>query len=259
MIGLAQQPPIYMNFASIEEGVSVFGSPAKSNADIIMEMLAKMPTSQVHASALLSPLALAAESLAAAPTQWRSPPGLEFPAHSSRAGSAVVLAPFKEFADEFKDALSTTDEGFSEHSFNMGGSCDVKSQQGKATLMVRNLPVMCTQEMLIEEWKHGGTFDFLYLPRTPGGQTNLSYAFINFASEAEAMTFQATWNKRRLAQLTSRKPLNISFAEVQGLQANLTQLHKKRKRCSDVNESQPLVLVNGHYLCLSDALQYLAF
>eukprot|EP00446_Apocalathium_sp_SHHI-4_P038293 CAMPEP_0177316022 /NCGR_PEP_ID=MMETSP0368-20130122/12769_1 /TAXON_ID=447022 ORGANISM="Scrippsiella hangoei-like, Strain SHHI-4" /NCGR_SAMPLE_ID=MMETSP0368 /ASSEMBLY_ACC=CAM_ASM_000363 /LENGTH=271 /DNA_ID=CAMNT_0018775257 /DNA_START=74 /DNA_END=890 /DNA_ORIENTATION=+ len=271
MIALAQQPPIYMNFASIEEGVSVFGSPAKSNADIIMEMLAKMPTYQVHASAPLSPLALAAESLAAAPSQWRSPPGLEFPAHSSRSGSAVVLAPFKEFADEFKDALSTTDEGFSEHSFNMGGSCDVNSQQGKTTLMVRNLPVVqddidgaqlagdVHQEMLIEEWKHAGTFDFLYLPRTAGGQTNLSYAFINFASEAEAMAFQATWNKQRLAQLTSRKPLNISFAEVQGLQANLTQLRKKRTRCSDVNESQPLVLVNGHYLCLSSALQYLAF
>mmetsp|Transcript_49830 Transcript_49830/g.160152 ORF Transcript_49830/g.160152 Transcript_49830/m.160152 type:complete len:231 (+) Transcript_49830:118-810(+) len=212
-----------------------------------------------HAPPLAFACATESESHWATPMHCqRPPPGLKLPAHLIGCGFVATQLPFKKCDDE----LSTTDGSSSEHSFMLGDSClatDVNTTQDKTTLMVRNLPVMCTQEMLIDEWKHAGTFDFLYLPRTAGGQTNLSYGFINFASEAEAMAFQATWNKQRLAQLTSRKPLNISFAEVQGLQANLTQLRKKRTRCSDVNESQPLVLVNGHYLCLSDALQYLAF
>lgn len=102
--------------------------------------------------------------------------------------------------------------------------------KGQTTLMVRNVPVMYTQEMLIEEWPNDGSYDFLYLPRSGAGRWNLSYAFINFESEAQAVKFKAQWQKKRLAHFSAKKPLNISFAEVQGLEANLAQLKKKRVR-----------------------------
>jgi len=188
-----------------------------------------------------------------------TPPGLAC-AVGLQARAAYSLGPCKDFEDD----ISTTDEGSTENIFQAAAFCHVAGQratttQDKTTLMVRNVPVMYTQDMLLEEWKNVGTFDFLYLPRTAGGQTNLSYAFINFTTEAEAVAFQSTWHKKRLAEFTARKPLNISVAEVQGLRANLTQLRKKRSRCSDTRQSQPLVLVCGLYLCLPDALQNLSF
>mmetsp|Transcript_39541 Transcript_39541/g.102311 ORF Transcript_39541/g.102311 Transcript_39541/m.102311 type:complete len:258 (-) Transcript_39541:196-969(-) len=246
-----------------EDGVRVFGPPAKSNAEIIAEMLAKLPAPQVCTSAHAPPLAFACateiDNRRATPMHCKRPhPDLELPAHLIGCGFVATQLPFKKCDDE----LSTTDGSSSEHSFMLGDSClatDVNTTQDKTTLMVRNVPVMYTQEMLLEEWKFSGKFDFLYLPRTACGQTNLSYAFINFASEADAVAFQAAWHKKRVVQFTSRMKLSISFAEVQGLQANLTQLRKKRTRCSDPKQCQPLVLVGDQYLSLPDALQYVSF
>jgi len=275
MMRFAQQPSTCTKAASMasmgkqtepqEDGVRVFGPPAKSNAEIIAEMLAKLPAPQVCTSAHAPPLAFACateiDNRRATPMHCKRPhPDLELPAHLIGCGFVAVPLPFKKSDDE----LSTADEGSSEHSFTLDGSCagtDLNSAkpQDKTTLMVRNVPVMYTQEMLLEEWKYAGKFDFLYLPRTANGHTNLSYAFINFASEADAVAFQAAWHKKRVAQFTSRKPLSISFAEVQGLQANLTQLRKKRTRCSDPKQCQPLVLVGDQYLRMPDALQYLSF
>mmetsp|Transcript_49843 Transcript_49843/g.160194 ORF Transcript_49843/g.160194 Transcript_49843/m.160194 type:complete len:277 (+) Transcript_49843:118-948(+) len=273
MMRFAQQPSTCTNAALVasmgkqtepqEDGVRVFGPPAKSNAEIIAEMLAKLPAPQVCTSAHAPPLAFAcateSESHWATPMHCqRPPPGLKLPAHLIGCGFVATQLPFKKCDDE----LSTTDGSSSEHSFMLGDSClatDVNTTQDKTTLMVRNLPSRYTEKMLLEEWKCAGNFDFLYLPCTTGGQTNRNYAFINFASEAEAVAFQAGWHKKRLAQFNWRNALNISFAEVQGLQANLTQLRKKRTRCSDPKQCQPLVLVGDQYLSLPDALQYLSF
>jgi len=123
---------------------------------------------------------------------------------------------------------------------------------GMTTLMVRNVPVMYTQEMLLLEWQNVGAYDFLYLPRT--GQTNLSYAFINFVSEAHAMAFKAQWHKKRMAHFTSRKPLNISFADVQGLEANILQLKKKRVRRIELRQCQPFITKGGRQFELAEAL-----
>lgn len=119
-----------------------------------------------------------------------------------------------------------TDEGDSDDQSMRSGP----SSTGQTTLMIRNVPVMYTQELLLEEWPNDGTYDFLYLPRSGAGRWNLSYAFINFVSEAYAVKFKDQWQKKRLANFSSKKPLNISFAEVQGLEANLAQLKKKRVR-----------------------------
>lgn len=127
-------------------------------------------------------------------------------------------------------------------------------QKGMTTLMVRNVPVMYTQDVLVSEWPNNGTYDFLYLPRSAAGKSNLSYAFINFTTEAHAEYFRFQWQKKRLAQFSAKKALNISFAEVQGLWANLAQLKKKRVRRIEIRQCQPIVVQNGQRVEFTDAL-----
>jgi hypothetical protein len=123
------------------------------------------------------------------------------------------------------------------------------------TLMIRNIPVMYTQEALVLEWPNNGLYDFFYLPWSCSQQRNLTYAFINFTSHQAALNFKSRWQKQRLAQFTARKPLNISCADVQGRDANLWQLQKKRIWRLKVKECQPLIFENGVQISLSEAFR----
>jgi len=136
--------------------------------------------------------------------------------------------------------------------------CPQKVQEKMTTLMVRNVPVMYTQEMLMLEWPNFGQYDFLYLPRSAAGQSNLSYVFINFVSEAHAQAFKMQWQKKRLAHFSAKKALNISFAEVQGLDANLMQLKKKRIRRIQTRQCQPVIVKNGQHVEFTEALAALS-
>jgi len=216
-----------------------------------------------------------------------APPGLQPCCFHPHPGQAIndfqgLGLPFVKNADEFSlfadGEQSSTNDGehdtcvssFSEEEIVHRGTgeevpknlitsninpqmlCSAPCAGGMTTLMIRNVPVMYTQEMLLLEWKNEGTYDFLYLPRT--GQTNLSYAFVNFESEAHAMAFKVQWHKKRMAHFTARKPLNISFADVQGLRANLLQLKKKRARRIEMRQCQPMIIKNGRQLDLMEAL-----
>lgn len=125
------------------------------------------------------------------------------------------------------------------------------------TLMIRNIPVMYTQEALVLEWPNNGTYDFFYLPYSCSLQRNLTYAFINFTSHEYACAFKIRWEKMRLAHFTSRKPLNISCADVQGRDENLWQLKKKRIWRLKVKQCQPLIYENGVRVSLGDAFRKL--
>jgi len=127
----------------------------------------------------------------------------------------------------------------------------------KTTLMVRNIPVLYTQEMLLAEWPNDNTYDFLYLPFSCNMQRNLTYAFVNFTSEAAAVNFQKKWQKMRLAHYMTRKPLNISFADLQGRDENLLQLKKKRFWRIKVKQCQPIIFENGEKISLALALHKL--
>jgi len=139
------------------------------------------------------------------------------------------------------------------------GSHPKPGPRGLTTLMVRNVPVMYTQQLLLKEWKNDGIYDFLYLPRSSVGQTNLSFAFINFVSEAHALAFKEKWHKQRMARFTARKPLNISFADVQGLRANILQVTRKRVVSSEVSRNQPHIVVNGRCMEPQEALAMIEY
>eukprot|EP00747_Dinoflagellata_sp_TGD_P170243 gnl/TRDRNA2_/TRDRNA2_201313_c0_seq1.p1 gnl/TRDRNA2_/TRDRNA2_201313_c0~~gnl/TRDRNA2_/TRDRNA2_201313_c0_seq1.p1 ORF type:complete len:474 (+),score=64.72 gnl/TRDRNA2_/TRDRNA2_201313_c0_seq1:107-1528(+) len=123
------------------------------------------------------------------------------------------------------------------------------------TLMVRNIPMMYTQEMLLQDWPINGTYNFLYLPCCCNQTRNLSYAFINFHTEVLAADFKDSWHKQRLPQLKASKPLNISFADVQGLAANLKVLLQRPS--SRLKRCQPLILWQSQVVPLEQALHAL--
>lgn len=129
---------------------------------------------------------------------------------------------------------------------------DLNEAEVLTTVMVRNIPCMYTQEMLMEEWKDSGQFNFLHLPRDSGG-TILGYAFVNFLKGEDAAAFKKNWHKARLG-LSNGLKLNISFADVQGLRANLIHL-RHRARYLGVQSRQPYILMGGKAVSLEQALE----
>jgi hypothetical protein len=242
----------------------VIGLGAQTEMEMIAELLNKLPMPTQSRSATGQPTLLPPPGLSA-------PPGLSFrdglapqagvgPHRSSAAGVSGIKDIYG-FSKAFHSEQSSTNEGEHDACESLPSVDEVVHPQllrnptpsgGMTTLMIRNVPVMYTQEMLLWEWPNGGTYDLLYLPRT--GQTNLSYAFINFVSEAHAMAFTALWHKKRLAHFAARKPLNISFADVQGLRPNLVQLGKKRVRRMEMRECQPIIIMGGRRVMLAEAL-----
>jgi len=130
-------------------------------------------------------------------------------------------------------------------------------QVALTTLMIRNIPVTYTQDMLLNDWPSpgGSVYDFLYLPYNFYSQRNLGYAFINFVSEELAMDFHRRWHRKRLSAYSSScKPLNIGIADVQWFEGNVRQLKKKRLNRIKFKECQPILFTNGRRVSLSKAL-----
>lgn len=124
--------------------------------------------------------------------------------------------------------------------------------------MVRNIPVRYTQDMLLKEWPNDtGMYDFLYLPICIDRKRNASFCFINFNSQESAIEFQQTWHKKRLANFSTRKPLDISPADVQGRDENLLQiLRNKTFRIRNIH-FQPAIFKGPERVTMEDFLEEL--
>mmetsp|Transcript_79100 Transcript_79100/g.256478 ORF Transcript_79100/g.256478 Transcript_79100/m.256478 type:complete len:281 (+) Transcript_79100:73-915(+) len=253
---MISSPLSHQTWSDEHDEVPVFGLAQKSNAEMIAELLAKMPMSHQPQQpwptafpAVLPPLQ--PMPLPQLPAGYmRPPPGLE----------PELGFQYAAMSKPSQDTLSTTDDtesvsGLSAHGQVRAPTISVPKtlRCGSTTVMVRNIPVMYTQDMLVSEWKDAGVFDFLYLPRSGDGHTNLTYAFINFVFEQDALAFKEFWQKKRLAELVARKPLNISFADVQGLNGNLMQLKKKTTPLMEARQCQPIIIQNGQHLTLEQS------
>jgi hypothetical protein len=100
------------------------------------------------------------------------------------------------------------------------------------TLAIRNLLFSLTLQDLLEALDEAGyanTYDFVYLPRKVKEHKNLGFAFVNFVNSEVASRFSAEWHRSHHLRVgSSRQPLNISAADVQGRPANekLASSHK---------------------------------
>jgi len=177
------------------------------------------------------------------------PPGL----------GGVVLAPppcmdtrYKAMVVASGDLASTNDTSTRDF-FDVMSDTDEEGCKGPmTTLMVRNIPTEYTEEMLMEEWTLDMGYDFLYLPRNNKGKANLGYAFVNFVSEAHAEAFRVRFQKNRLAHFEAAKRLNISLAEVQGLDANVRQLKQKPAARMKARHCQPIIVRDGQKFGLDE-------
>lgn len=120
------------------------------------------------------------------------------------------------------------------------------------TLMIRNIPADCTIDTLLQAWPMDGSYDFLYLPMSSHGKTNLRYAFINLVTEAHASAFFSQWQSNRLPQLDRGRRLNITVANVQGLEANVQQLKAKPADALRARRCTPIILKEGRQVGLDE-------
>jgi hypothetical protein len=118
------------------------------------------------------------------------------------------------------------------------------------TLMIRNIPDEYNQEKLAAEWPNTGNYDFLFVPTT-------SYAFVNFTSEAAALSFMKKFQNTRLLQNDPlKRPLHIRFSLDQGLENNLRRWRKKRTwRLAD--RARPLVFRDGIQVSVEEVMKCL--
>lgn len=119
----------------------------------------------------------------------------------------------------------------------------------RSTIMLRNIPRKCTQKALLSELDEAGflaKYDFVYLPFCFETKANVGYTFINFIDDATAESFLPLWNKTKLATMSGKRPLTASYADVQGLEANIQRLAADYKIARINNPRyQPAVFENG--------------
>jgi hypothetical protein len=101
---------------------------------------------------------------------------------------------------------------------------------GMTTVMVRNVPKKCTQRMLLSDViseGYGEAIDFVYLPTDISTSKNLGYAFVNFTHPYYAESFRKSFHKKHLSSMRgSRTGLSVSYAVIQGLEANVSNVLK---------------------------------
>merc|ERR1719478_997786 len=127
---------------------------------------------------------------------------------------------------------------------------DSASQEWRTTVMLRNMPNNYTRDMLLElvdSMGFAGLYNFAYLPVDFQSQAGLGYAFINFATVADAqLCFErfegfSNWN------VPSEKVCTVTWSSpTQGFEA-----HVERYKNSPVmhpslpDEWKPVLIQNG--------------
>jgi hypothetical protein len=131
-------------------------------------------------------------------------------------------------------------------SFNDGvlGSMEVP----KTTVMLRNIPNKYTQRMLLDQLNsmgYEGKYDFFYLPIDFRNRCNVGYAFINFLSNSTAKLFKNHLDGYRLTGFNSQKICEVSYARVQGLDANVLHYRNSPVNGVTIPEYRPLLFADG--------------
>jgi len=124
---------------------------------------------------------------------------------------------------------------------------------GYTTVMLRNIPNRYTRDMLIErvDVSYKGQYDFVYLPVDFNSKCNVGYAFVNFCTADSAAAFTQEFHGKRtktvLPGFSSAKVCEVSYARVQGRDANMENLRDERfvEKLAERPEWQPLFFDDG--------------
>jgi len=106
---------------------------------------------------------------------------------------------------------------------------------GYTTVMLRNIPNRYSRDMLVNAFRknYKGQFDFVHLPMDANSKCNVGYAFINFRTPLACQKFISEFNGAQartvLPGFSSKKICEVSFAQVQGRDANMHSFPRDQK------------------------------
>jgi hypothetical protein len=97
------------------------------------------------------------------------------------------------------------------------------TDDGKTTVMLRNIPCRYTQMQLLDEVQEFGyEIDFLYLPPARHNNRNLGYGFLNFRRPDDCKAFMEKWKGHDWKIWKhSPKVAEVTYASLQGFEANI--------------------------------------
>ena len=102
----------------------------------------------------------------------------------------------------------------------------VSGKDTRTTVMIRNIPIKYTDEILIEALKEfNGKYDCLYMPYDYEKNGNKGYAFINFVNPLHILYFYEKFNGKKWIHFESSKICELNCAHFQGI--NEIQKHAK--------------------------------
>eukprot|EP00347_Sterkiella_histriomuscorum_P020889 403336070 len=114
-------------------------------------------------------------------------------------------------------------------------------QDGRTSLMIKNIPNKYTKQMLIDtiELTHKKKYDFLYLPIDFQNKCNVGYAFINIKSVDQVKTFFQRFHGMGWEYFHSDKICEITYARLQGFHALRKHFQTSSIRCQRDQNMKP--------------------
>ncbi|KAG6686074.1 hypothetical protein I3842_11G000900 [Carya illinoinensis] len=125
--------------------------------------------------------------------------------------------------------------------FELDIDCILRGEDGRTTLMIKNIPNKYTSKMLlvaIDEHCRG-TYDFIYLPIDFKNKCNVGYAFINMTNPRQIISFHQAFNGKKWEKFNSEKVASLAYARIQGKAALIahfqnSSLMNEDKRCRPI-------------------------
>jgi RNA recognition motif-containing protein len=94
-------------------------------------------------------------------------------------------------------------------------------KDNRTTIMVRNLPIKYTEELLLSEFEEfAGKFDCLYMPYDYERNGNRGFAFVNFKNPLHILIFSERFQGKPWKfgkSMESRKICDLNMANYQGI------------------------------------------
>jgi hypothetical protein len=161
------------------------------------------------------------------------PPGIHSVPVAKKTLAASMTAPGVAASMTAPTAQET--QAHAAHEWKVSRRARRANQPRITTLAVRNLHIFTSQQEFLDEVNRSGfaeKYDFAYLPRNFEDGSGKGVAFINFKTADAASSFAAAWHRsRRLStedETGQVAPLNVSKADLQGVEANLHKWTRAR-------------------------------
>ena len=129
-----------------------------------------------------------------------------------------------------------------------------RGKEQRTTLMIRNVPIKYTDEMLMKELsKFDKKYNCLYMPFDYEKGGNKGYAFINFTHPLHILLFQEYFEGKSWNYFESKKICELNFANFQGI----NEIKKHAKNYKGIKKPTFIVIPDDAKVDIEVPLTYL--